>query len=337
MQDDGKKPSALSKLGDIPAVAWIGGISMAGGLVALSLLFTDKNHKLKTLDKKFTEAVIVYNSEVDSLSDELKKISANYNDLIAENDSMGASLAGEKAKNNRLTSANTALLSRETQYKKNFSSLLSTSGKINDENKKLKSEADDLRYEINSLEDKLATANRRNEEQQALIGRQNGKIETVTADAAELRDSVKQEDVSGWFNNTELDGGYGLFEVNKPYSHYFYGITTINGYVINKHFLTGLGVGLNRYDAGWLVPFYLDFRYSFTKRKYTPYIFTDGGFQFDIEHFKLPNSIFMNPGVGVYKIITNRLALNMGVGMFIQQYDFRSSFINMKLGIYFKK
>jgi|WetSurMetagenome_2_1015567.scaffolds.fasta_scaffold01570_6 hypothetical protein len=337
MQDDGKKPSKLTKLGDIPAVAWLGGLSMAGGLVALSLLFSGKSEKLESLDKKYAEATITYNSNIDSLSNELKKITAEYNTLVAHSDSMDETLEGVKATNRKLSTVNATLTSRETQYKKNFNSLLSTSGKINDENRKLKSETDALREQIANLEEKLANAGKQSKDKDAVIDQQNNTIEAVTADAAELRDSVQKEDVSGWFNNTELNGAVGLFDTNAPYAHYFYGITTINGYVINKHFLTGIGVGLNRYDAGWMVPVYLDFRYSLTKGKFTPYIYTDGGFQFDVQHFKLPNSIFMNPGIGVYKIITNRLALNASVGLVTQQYDFRSSFINMKVGIFFKK
>jgi hypothetical protein len=337
MQDDVKKPSKLTKLGDIPAVAWLGGLSMAGGLVALSLLFTGKSEKLNSLDKKYSEATITYNSNIDSLSNELKKITAEYNTLVAHSDSMDETIEGVKASNRKLSSVNATLTTRETQYKKNFNSLLSTSGKINDENKKLKSETDALRDEIATLEEKLANAGKQSKDKDAVIDQQNNTIEAVTADAAELRDSVQKEDVSGWFNNTELNGGYGLYQVNKPYAHYFYGITTVNGYVINKHFLTGIGTGINFYNGGWLVPLYLDFRYTFPQGRYTPYVYADGGFQLDLEHIKVPNSVFMNPGVGVYKIITNRLALNMGAGVFIQQYDFRSAFINLKVGIYFKK
>ncbi|HPT11078.1 MAG TPA: hypothetical protein PLP69_00510 [Bacteroidales bacterium] len=337
MQDDGKKPSKLPKLGEVPAVAWLGGISMAGGLVALSLLFSGKSEKLDNLDKKYTETVISYNSHVDSLSDELKRLTSEYYNLVAHNDSMGESLEGEKAKNLKLTAANATLSSREQQYKKNFNSLLSTSGKINDENKKLKNETDAMREEIANLEEKLADAGKTSRQQESLIAEQTNTIESVTADAAGLRDSLKQEDVSGWFNNTELGGGYGLYLTDNPNAYYFYGVTTVNGYVINKHFLTGIGTGLNHYDSGWLVPLYLDFRYTFPRGRYTPYIFADGGFQVDIEHFKLPNSVFMNPGVGVYKIITNRLAINMGAGLFVQQYDFRSAFINLKVGLFFKK
>ena len=337
MQDDGKKPSKTTKLGDVPAVAWLGGISMAGGLVALSLLFSGKSEKLESLDKKYSQATITYNSSVDSLSNELKRITAEYNSLVAHSDSMGETLEGEKARNQRLTAANATLSTREQQYKKNFNSLLSTSGKINDENKKLKSEADALREEMAMLEGKLADAGKQSRQQASLIAEQNNTIESVTADAAGLRDSLRQEDVSGWFNNTELNGGLGLYQTDAPNANYFYGVTTVNGYVINKHFLTGIGTGLNHYDEGWLVPLYLDFRYTFPRGRYTPYVFADGGFQFDIQHFKVPNSVFMNPGVGVYKIITNRLAINMGAGLFVQQYDFRSAFINLKVGLYFKK
>lgn len=337
MQDDGKKISIPSKVGDVPFIVWLGGLSMAGGLVALSLLYSDKSDKVTFLEQKLTETQIVYGSEIDSLSDELKKVTAEYNDLINERETLGDNLEMEKAKTSRLASANAALVTRETQYKNNFNSLLSTSNKINEDNLKLKNEADALRGEMSRLKDKLAESNRANAEKMAKLDEQNKKIDSAVTAAAELRDSVKQEDVSGYFNNTEFDGAIGLFETNAPYAHYFYGITTVNGYVINKHFLTGIGVGLNRYDSGWMIPLYLDFRYSFTRNKFTPYIFADGGFQFDIENFKLPNSVFMNPGVGVYKIITNRLALNLGAGVLVQQYDFRSAFINFKLGIFFKK
>jgi len=337
MQDDGTKKPKLTKLGNIPAVAWLGGLSMAGGLVALSLLFSGKSEKLADLDKKYIETVSAYNSETDSLSNELKRITEQYNRLIAHNDSIGESLESERSRNKKLSSANAALSSREASYKKNFSALLNTSGKINEENKKLQNEAEAMRREISQLEEKLASAGDESRNQQAVIDSQKNAITAVTADAASLRDSVRREDVSGWFNNTELNGGIGLYLTNKPFSHYFYGVTTVNGYVINKNFLTGIGTGISNYNGGWLVPLYLDFRYTLPRGKFTPYVFADGGFQFDFEHIKLPNSIFMNPGIGFYKIITNRLALNAGAGLFVQQYDFRSAFINLKVGLYFKK
>lgn len=337
MQDDGTKKPKLPKLGNIPAVAWLGGLSMAGGLVALSLLFTGKSEKLADLDKKYIETVSAYNSETDSLSNELSRLTEQYNRLIAHNDSMGESLESERSRNKVLSSANAALTTREAAYKKNFSELLTTSGKINEENKRLQNETEALRRDISQLQEKLSDAGNESRNQKDVIDSQKNALAVVTADAASLRDSVRREDVSGWFNNTELDGGLGMYLTFKPYSHYFYGITTVNGYVINKNFLTGIGTGINRYNGGWLVPLYLDFRYTLPRGKYTPYIFADGGFQFDVEHFKLPNSIFMNPGVGFYKIITNRLALNAGAGLFVQQYDFRSAFINLKVGLFFKK
>ena len=101
--------------------------------------------------------------------------------------------------------------------------------------------------------------------------------------------------------------------------------------MINKRFLTGVGLGINSYNGGWMTPLYLDFRYKFRETGYTPYLFADGGFLIIFDDITEPG-FFLNPGLGIQKKIHNRFTLNLGTGLFIQRTPVKASFINFKLG-----
>jgi hypothetical protein len=145
----------------------------------------------------------------------------------------------------------------------------------------------------------------------------------------------KYEDVSGYVNITEASGGIGTGITTTDYSQYLLGISTINGYVINSHFITGIGVGLNAYNGGMMAPVYLDIRYNFNERKFTPYVFGDGGVLLNFDDIAAPG-LFINPGLGIITKITDKLAINLGTGLFVQRVPTLASFINFKLGIIFR-
>jgi len=144
----------------------------------------------------------------------------------------------------------------------------------------------------------------------------------------------KYERVSGFINITEIGGGLGMGSTVSDYSKYFAGITTMNGYVIDHHFLTGIGIGAYAFDAGILLPVYLDLRYTFNNRRLTPFAYGDGGLLVDISR---PEAfgLFLNPGVGVIRKITKTVKISLSVGVHMQVRAERASFVNMKLGLYF--
>jgi len=142
----------------------------------------------------------------------------------------------------------------------------------------------------------------------------------------------KYEDVSGYINITEIGGGFGLGEVAADYTAHFAGISTINGYVINRHFVTGLGLGINAYNGGLMAPVYLDLRYNFNERRFTPFIFGDGGI---LVNFEDGPGLFLNPGIGIYGKIKDKLGISLSSGLFVQRTPNLASFINVKLGVFF--
>ena len=49
--------------------------------------------------------------------------------------------------------------------------------------------------------------------------------------------------LKGFANITEVTGGPGLSVTDMPYSKFIAGLTTVNGYQINKYFIAGAGTG----------------------------------------------------------------------------------------------
>jgi hypothetical protein len=144
----------------------------------------------------------------------------------------------------------------------------------------------------------------------------------------------KYEDVSGYINITEVGGGMGIGTTEVEFSDHFAGFTIMNGYVIDHHFLTGLGLGAHVYGDGVLVPAYLDIRYTFNNRKFTPFLYGDAGLLLDPEDI-MGSGMFLNPGVGVKRKISSKIALSVSGGLFVQHFNARSSFVNVKIGLYF--
>jgi len=157
---------------------------------------------------------------------------------------------------------------------------------------------------------------------------------TVTANSQQSRQFNKYEDVSGYINITEVGGGMALGTSAVKYSNNFVGITTMNGYVIDHHFLTGLGLGAHVYGDGVLVPVYLDIRYTFNNRKFTPFLYGDGGILLDPGDI-MATGLFINPGIGVKRKLSYKTALSVSGGFYLQQFDIRASFVNVKVGLYF--
>lgn len=157
---------------------------------------------------------------------------------------------------------------------------------------------------------------------------------TTTANAQQSRRFNKYEDVSGYINITEAVGAMALGTSAIKYSDNFVGITTMNGYVINHHFLTGLGLGAHVYGDGVLLPVYLDIRYTFNNRKYSPFVYGDGGILLDPGDIAA-TGLFINPGIGVKRKLSYKTALSVSGGLYLQQYNTRASFVNVKVGLYF--
>jgi hypothetical protein len=142
----------------------------------------------------------------------------------------------------------------------------------------------------------------------------------------------------GYVNITELTYGIGLSDINVSYAKYHTGLTTVNGYQINRFWITGAGIGLLFYNDGYLVPLYLSGRFSYpaVNSRFSWYINTDAGALFYLKDFQ-GTRLFVNPLVGARYTITSTLAANIGIGLFTQMgpNTHRDSFLNFKLGVIF--
>ncbi len=150
---------------------------------------------------------------------------------------------------------------------------------------------------------------------------------------------------SGYINLNELTIGYGLGSRDVPYSDYFYGFTTVHGYEFNiKYFniennlsLCG-GTGMLFYSDGALFPLMADIRYSLNFRKFSPFVFGNGGMLFSVDDIADASMLYVNGGFGTKIRYGSRLNLTIGTGLFMQfkREDRRDTFANIKIGVTFK-
>jgi len=149
----------------------------------------------------------------------------------------------------------------------------------------------------------------------------------------------------GYYNLTELQYGFGLAEVGPPYSSFYYGISTVNGWRFGNGIALGAGVGYWRYNDGYVVPVYGDARYFIGKQKNKFFLMGSGGFLFNFQDFDDYARFFGNPGAGISIPIAKSTNLTFSAGLLTQWVmkknttadHRRDSFINLKLGLIFGK
>src|SRR5665647_2306529 len=97
---------------------------------------------------------------------------------------------------------------------------------------------------------------------------------TAQRQANSGRQNVTLNPNSGYANITEATFGYGVAGTTMPYSQQYYGFTSSHGYQLNIYGLNvstnmfmGLGSGLLFYKEGNLVPVFVDFRFTWDKKK----------------------------------------------------------------------
>lgn len=162
--------------------------------------------------------------------------------------------------------------------------------------------------------------------------------------SAQKATSVTFNPNSGYINTTEIQPGIGLGITNVPYSKFVIGITNISGYQINfknsmvsKKLQGGIGTGVYIYNEGTLMPLFLDFRFIWSEKTVTPFIFASGGGLIHFNDFNEQSRIFVNSGAGARYTISESLAANVGLGILIQSGgNHRDTFLNFKLGVSIK-
>ena len=144
---------------------------------------------------------------------------------------------------------------------------------------------------------------------------------------------------SGFVNITEVSGSsFGLSHDGSPNEDYYFGVTNIIGYQIDKHFIAGAGIGFTAYDSSNLYPVFLELRYTTCFKRINPYLFYDSGFLIDFKNIAEGSQMFINPGMGLSWSFSPRFEGTFGAGLMLQmQPSHRTSFINLKLGLIFRK
>lgn len=136
----------------------------------------------------------------------------------------------------------------------------------------------------------------------------------------------------GFVSINEATAGLGLHTNSTADSDHFFGFTTILGYQLNASFTAGAGTGLSFYDSNLLVPLFLDFRYHFLPRQFSPYIYADGGLLLMVSDLNA-TKVFISPGAGVRYSLGRKFAVNGSVGILTQvDGNNRASFGTVKVG-----
>lgn len=150
----------------------------------------------------------------------------------------------------------------------------------------------------------------------------------------------------GFYNLTELQYGFGLKRIDRPYAHYYAGITNVCGWKFGNGLAAGAGLGYYQYNGGYGVPLFGDIRYYMGKQRVKFFLMGSGGMIMNFSDFKNDSRLFVNPGAGLVVPLAKTMQLSFAAGLFTQ-YDgtyitkvgdgYRDSFVNMKLGLIFSK
>jgi len=151
--------------------------------------------------------------------------------------------------------------------------------------------------------------------------------------------SGKRVPGSGFVNITEVSGSsFGLRHTGSPNEDYYFGVSDIIGYQIDKHFFAGAGFGYMAYDSSSLYPFFIELRYTTCYKTINPFLFYDSGLLVDFKNMADGSQMFINPGVGLSWSFSPRIEGTFGAGLMLEmQPSHRTSFINLKLGLTFRK
>ncbi len=151
--------------------------------------------------------------------------------------------------------------------------------------------------------------------------------------------SYRFESVPGFINITELNAAIAVGDSMPTNSRYYFGLTNVFGYQINRNFSGGVGIGLLKYDTRQLIPVYLEYKFNFYIKSGTPYLFTDAGVLQDPVDFLHESKLFINPGIGISRYISSKFELNFSAGLMVQTRTSLKGvgFANFKLGLIFRK
>ncbi len=157
------------------------------------------------------------------------------------------------------------------------------------------------------------------------------------------RQNVTLNPNSGYANVTEATFGFGVAGTTMPYSQQYYGFTSSHGYQLNIYGLNlstnlfiGMGSGLLFYKEGNLIPAFVDFRFTWDKKKIEPFLYGNSGLLFGVKNLDENTKLFINGGAGIRYRIDDSFAVSLGGGLLLQMGTSRASFLNIKAGVSYK-
>lgn len=141
----------------------------------------------------------------------------------------------------------------------------------------------------------------------------------------------------GFVSINEIGGGLGLGEITADYARNYFSVTSVNGYQFSRNVKAGIGIGIQTHNEGMLFPLFLDFRFSLSSQKIVPYVSAAGGIGLDFADVTEKSRIYINPSIGVKYVAAKKLGFSLSSGLIMMSArDYRTSFINLKLGVEFK-
>lgn len=170
-------------------------------------------------------------------------------------------------------------------------------------------------------------------------------IQAQQKPSGEVRNVVTLNPNSGYVTINELSYGFGLGSRDLPYSGYFYGITTMHGYQLNRYGLhidhsiqAGIATGFLMYNEGNLIPLYLDLRYNINHNSISPFIMGNGGLLISYSDFDQGTRIFIKGGGGLRYRVNERFQATLGAALQVQMGNSspRDAFVTINAGIIYK-
>jgi len=118
----------------------------------------------------------------------------------------------------------------------------------------------------------------------------------------------------GFVNISEINWEMGTEDSISGNSKYYFGLANVFGYQINRNFSGGIGTGCLLYENTFLVPVYLEYKYSAYLKGITPFLYADGGGLIAPSDLYGESKIFINPGAGISRNLSPNLEAAFSVG-----------------------
>lgn len=153
----------------------------------------------------------------------------------------------------------------------------------------------------------------------------------------------------GFVNIIELNGATGLVDHEGPTesqddpesinSRYYFGVTNIVGFQIDRNFFAGVGAGFLHYEGDNFFPVFLEYKFNMYFKRFSSFFYADGGSLVHPVEFSDESKIFINPGIGLSRAISPKIEINLSAGYMVQARTTisRVTFMNFKLGVAFRK